>query len=250
MNKRIVWSKAERDALFNSTIEVIAQGKWLDNRNILRHAQEIFPPDRRRKVTDGMIFNYKNMLTLARNEAHIRVRDRKLTEVALQTAAPVTPPAPAPVELSLGELFERLVSEVTRRVTADVRQVLAEQQSSAVPAPAPVAPGVNNSRERLAIIDAPSQRKRKPIVLIIGLNGQQITITKRNHPDIDVICLTPEDALSRSPIRADHTVLMTKFINHGVQSKYRQVPNLRYCNGGVSDLASILQMIRMASQVG
>ncbi len=238
MTKRITWSQSEREALYNRMVDIIAEGKWVDNRNILRYAQEVLPTDRRRKVTDGMVFNYKSKIALAKSEAQTRARDRKLTEVALQKPAPA--PAPAPAELSLGELFERLVTEVTRRVTVEVRKALAEQQ----PKPAPSPAGASNARERLALFEAPSQRLRKTSVLIIGLNGQQVTSIKQSYPDLDLICLTAEDAQSRNPIRADFTVLMTKFINHGTQNKYRQVYNLRYCNGGVSELSTLLYVIR------
>lgn len=237
MATRITWSKSEREALYARMVDIAIENKWVDARNVLRHAQEVLPAERRRKVTDGMVFNYKAMVAQARTEAQTRLRDRKLTEVALQTPAP-----PAPVELGLGELFEKLVAEVTRRVTAEVRAALAAEQSTA--SPAPTTPVTSNARERLALFETPSQRQRKTSVLIIGLNGQQITSVKQNHSDFDIICVSPEDALSRNAIRADYTVLMTKFINHGVQCKYRQVPNLRYCNGGVSDLATVMHVIR------
>lgn len=240
MATRITWSKSEREALYGRMVELFVGGRFTETRTLLRMAQEVLPAERRRKVTDGMVFNYKEMVAKARSEAYTRQRDRKLTEVALQ-AAP-TPAAPAPVELSLGELFEKLVAEVTRRVTAEVRAALAAEQPAA--SPAPTTPAHGNARERLAIIDAPSERQRKTSALVIGLNGQQVTIAKQQNPDLDLICLTAEEALSRSPIRADYTVLMTKFINHGVQSKYRQVPNLKYCNGGVTDLGAMLRVVK------
>ena len=240
MATRITWSKSEREALYARMIDIAVEGKWVDTRNVLRHAQEVLPADRRRKVTDGMVFNYKTLVAQARIEAQTRLRDRKLTEVALQTAAP-----PAPVEMSLGELFEKLVAEVTRRVTAEVRAALAAEKPSVIVEQGYASDRVaGNARERLAMIDAPSQRKRKPSVLVIGLNGQQVTSVKQAHPDIDIICVSAEDALARNAIRADYTVLMTKFISHGVQCKYRQVPNLKFCNGGVSDLGTVMHVIR------
>jgi hypothetical protein len=240
MATRITWSKSEREALYSRMVEIAVEGRYTDARNVLRFAQEALPADRRRKVTDGMVFNYKAMLAQAKSEAHTRLRDRKLTEVALQQ-----PAAPAPVELGLGELFEKLVAEVTRRVTAEVRAALdAEKPSVIVEHGYANSRPAGNARERLAMIDTPSQRVRKPVVLIIGLNGQQITSVKHTYKDLDVICVSPEDALSRNPIRADFTILMTKFINHSAQNKYRQVPNLKYCNGGVSELATVMYAIR------
>jgi hypothetical protein len=46
---------------------------------------------------------------------------------------------------------------------------------------------------------------------------------------------------ARAP--APHTILMTKFINHSVQERYRKAQNLRLCNGGVSELSVILKSI-------
>lgn len=243
MATRITWSKSEREALYGRMVELFVEGRFTETRTLLRMAQEVLPAERRRKVTDGMVFNYKEMVAKARSEAYTRQRDRKLTEVALQVAP--APAAPAPVELSLGELFEKLVAEVTRRVTAEVRAALAAEKPSVVVEQGYANDRVaGNARERLAIIGAPSERQRKTSVLVIGLNGQQITSVKQNHSDFDIICVSPEDALSRNAIRADYTVLMTKFISHGVQCKYRQVPNLKYCNGGVSDLATVMHVIR------
>jgi hypothetical protein len=41
--------------------------------------------------------------------------------------------------------------------------------------------------------------------------------------------------------------LMTKFINHSVQGKYRHAPNLRFCNGGITDLSIVLKGIRLSN---
>lgn len=240
MATRITWSKSEREVLYARMVEIAIEDKWVDARTLLRHAQEALPADRRRKISYTTVYNYKAMLAQAKSEAYTRQRDRKLTEVALQK-----PADPVPVELSLGELFEKLVAEVTRRVTAEVRASLVAEKLPAVVKQGYVSDRVvGNARERLAMIDTPSQRQHKKSVLIIGLNGQQVTSVKQNYSDLDIICVSPEDALTRNAIRADHTILMTKFISHGVQCKYRQVPNMHYCNGGVSDLGTLMHIIR------
>jgi len=234
MTTRINWTKSEREAVYARMVEIAIEGKWVDNRSVLRHAQEVLPAERRRKVTDGMVFNYKALVAQSRAEAQARAR-----------AEPVRVEPPAPAELSLGELFEKLVAEVTRRVTAEVRAALATEKPSVI-----VEQGyandrpAGNARERIAMIQNPAQRPRKKSVLIIGLNGQQVTSVKQAYTDLDVTCVSAEDALARNTIRADHTILMTKFISHGAQCKYRQVPNLHYCNGGVSDLSTLMHVIR------
>jgi len=40
-----------------------------------------------------------------------------------------------------------------------------------------------------------------------------------------------------------HTVLMTKFINHSVQDKYRKAPKLHFVNGGMGELGEVLDSI-------
>ena len=59
--------------------------------------------------------------------------------------------------------------------------------------------------------------------------------------------MTGEEAVSRHRFNADHTILMTKFINHSAQAKYRTAPNLHYCNGGVSDLTTLMHIIMKGS---
>jgi hypothetical protein len=86
-------------------------------------------------------------------------------------------------------------------------------------------------------------RIRKRSVLIIGLNGCQMETIRQYRPDLDYTFINSDDAISRYTVHKDHTILMTKFINHSVQNKYRKHPNLHYCNGGVGDLKTLLQGI-------
>jgi hypothetical protein len=90
-------------------------------------------------------------------------------------------------------------------------------------------------------------KPRKPSVLIIGLNGVQMTSVNRSYPEVKFTFMTGEEAVSRNQFHADHTILMTKFINHSAQNKYRQAPNLHYCNGGVSDLTALLHVVQKPS---
>ena len=87
------------------------------------------------------------------------------------------------------------------------------------------------------------RKPRRPTVLVVGLNGCQMETIKTYTPDLDYSFLAAEAAVSHNTINRDHTILMTKFINHSVQAKYRKHPNLHYCNGGVSELKHMLQVI-------
>jgi len=95
-------------------------------------------------------------------------------------------------------------------------------------------------------VEAKPANPRKPTVLIIGLNGTQMARVSDSYLDVKFTFMTAEEAVSRNRANADHTILMTKFINHSAQNKYRQAPNLHYCNGGVSDLSTTLYMIQKA----
>jgi hypothetical protein len=55
--------------------------------------------------------------------------------------------------------------------------------------------------------------------------------------------MTGEEGLTRPQLLRAHTVLMTKFINHSVQGKYRKAPRLHFCNGGVTELRRVLEDI-------
>jgi hypothetical protein len=76
-------------------------------------------------------------------------------------------------------------------------------------------------------------------VLVIGLLGDQVEALPI-YNTLDITFLPTEQALSKDYVKRAYTILMTKFINHAVQDKYRKANNLHYCNGGTSDLARIL----------
>jgi hypothetical protein len=196
-----------------------------------------------------MLHNLKGWMEQARLEAHTAARDRKLTEVALanKPVEPASVPPPEPTPLGLGDLFERLVDELAKRVASEVAKALSEQLS-VKPVPDTfehtykhVEYGVKGLIEAQTPATPKVRRKR---VLIIGLKGQQVTVVEQKYPDIDFTFMTSDEAQGRSPGEADWTIMMTKFINHAVYSKYRHVPNMHHCNGGVSDLGGIIQTIR------
>ena len=87
---------------------------------------------------------------------------------------------------------------------------------------------------------APSGR---PGVLILGLLPATAHILAQQYPQLDITALDSDHATSREPIRRKHTILMTKFINHVIQDKYRKAPNLHYCNGGQTELRQILESL-------
>jgi hypothetical protein len=229
---KIFWTKSERALINQALVDAFADNLNLTRREALSRAQLVLPYERRRKVTDQTAFHERVIIDAAQNKARTIVHTKP---------APVK--APEPVEMSLGELFEKLVDEITRRVTIEVRNALAQppvivERGYAEDRPA------GNAAQRSRLLNATPDKPRKPSVLVVGLNGCQMSAVTNKYPDIKFTFMTAEEALSRNRFNADHTMLMTKFINHSVQNKYRQVPNLHYCNGGVSDLSTLMHVVK------
>jgi hypothetical protein len=222
----------------------------LPSKQLLRMAQEeCIPPDRRVVITDQRVFNYKALIALARQQAleHSRIKQA--------AAKPAPQPAPQPVTLpkppdAIGLLFEKLVDAIADSVLAklkaqalDTKDVAAQEETTRykqVPPEIQQQQGFGTSW--LKRLDE-AVRIRKRSVLIIGLNGCQMETMRQYRPDLDYTFINSDDAISRYTVHKDHTILMTKFINHSVQNKYRKHPNLHYCNGGVGDLKTLLQGI-------
>jgi hypothetical protein len=145
---------------------------------------------------------------------------------------------------SIGDLFEQLVDALTERVLLQVTDRLKDRLTGDVSEIA------GNRLEELferpldqldAMFETLHPRKpRKPTCLVVGLNGAQMQSIKTRVPHVDFKFFTAEEAVSHYKCSKDHTILMTKFINHSVQGKYRKHPNLHYCNGGVTELHNLL----------
>jgi hypothetical protein len=211
---------------------------------LLQNAQEeVIPYERRAKITDQKVFTYKNMI----NEARAKAEEHRVKTSKPKPVAAVLPePTPEPVRKldTLGEVFELFIDALADRIM----DKLAARQPVEEPAPKveqtqPILERgwLDAHLEKLTIRKPPV--KKRPTVLVVGLNGCQMETIKNYKPDLDYTFVTAEQALSHYTFNKDHTILMTKFINHSVQGKYRKHPNLHYCNGGVSELKHMLQVI-------
>lgn len=240
--KRIHWTDEERKAVYNRMVEVYAEGKYTSAQNVMRKAQDVLPLGRRRKTYPNMLYKLKDWMLEARMEAHTSARNRKLTEVALETQAAKVAPPPQPTDPTFSELLEKLVDQLAKRVAAEVLKDLSKYLSTQS------TPYQNNSLlsevNPIAIATPQPPKIRRKTVMVIGLKGQQVTTVEQSNPDLDITFMTAQEAIGRKTITSDNTVLMTKFINHSVQNKYRQAHNLMYCNGGVSDLSKLLCTIQ------
>lgn len=220
MNTKIFWTKEEQDAVFNEMVELFRSNPLMRHEQALREGQMVLPNERRRKIKYAVSYRYKGVIDLARVEA------KKQAAVP----PPVIEPAPAPtdplrafLDQILDILADKIVERIGIRPTESGPAVSVRVKHDPQP---PVAARVERTG-----------------VLVIGLLNQQAQTIIQSFPNLEFSCLTPEEALKRDMLRRSYTILMTKFINHAVQSKYRKVPNLLLCNGGVSELSAMLKSI-------
>lgn len=250
---RIVWTKDEKRALQDCMIDMCYVTPSYSNKGLLQRAQEeVIPYERRQKITDQKVFTYKAMINEARAKAE---EHRAKVNKPKPVAAPLPEPTPEPVRKldTLGEVFElfidaladRIMDKLAARQPVEKTQTLEELNKTFdelypewKKAPLQPMPNPMEMLNKLTI-----RKPKRPTVLVVGLNGCQMETIKNYKPDLDYTFVTAEQAVSHYTFNKDHTILMTKFINHSVQGKYRKHPNLHYCNGGVSELKHMLQVI-------
>ena len=240
---RIVWTKEEKRALRECMIDICYVTPMMSNKGLLQNAQEeVIPYERRSKITDQRVFNYKSLI----NEARAKAEEHRVkTSKPKPVVAPKPEPTPEPVRKldTLGEVFELFIDALADRIMDKMIAAKQQVEKPTEPTEQPILERgwLDAHLEKLTIRKPPV--KKRPTVLIIGLNGCQMETIKTYKPDLDYTFATAEQAVSHYTFNKDHTILMTKFINHSVQAKYRKHPNLHYCNGGVSELKHMLQVI-------
>jgi hypothetical protein len=211
----IRWTQDERAAVVQELVSVYVDNPFLNGYDAIMRAQRVLPKDRQRvTMSKTMPSLYADDIAEAKSEANkVRKAVREFQEVA-----------PAPVlEPTLGDVFEKLVNMIVTRVVAEVRREL--------PTPSPAAPILAEATARM------EERQRRQVenkarptidVLIIGLNGWQLSAIEdlEDKLNMDFRMLNAEEAKTRSYLNRTYTILMTKFICHAVQDKYRSANNL------------------------
>lgn len=232
MRTRIVWSKEEKAAHYERLVLLFKGNPTLDSKNAFREAQDVLRYERHRKVTDGTIFTHKAMLATARAEAK-----RDPIPQPVETVAPVAAEPANPLLKIFDDLLDLLADRIAERLRPQMTAPEVKQHINAE----------FDTQFKRYKAEVTPPKPRMPSILIIGLNGCQMSVVTSKYLDFKFTFMTAEEAVSRNRATADHTILMTKFINHSVQNKYRQVPNLHYCNGGVSDLSTLLHVVKKPS---
>lgn len=244
---RIVWTNFEKQLVSDSMVHFLVEHPSMTNKQVFASAQQALPYERRGKVTDQRVFSYKARINEARAAADKIIADRK----KVVAAKPPEPPAPEPVKKldTLGEVFELFIDALADRIIDKMIKAKQQVEERVEPEPkhddmldAAFFGGRLMDQLKGLSIRTPAKVKR-PTALVIGLNGAQMECVKLSRPEVDFTFVSAEQALSHSTLNKEHTFLMTKFINHSVQGKYRKHPNLHYVNGGVSDLKTILHGI-------
>jgi len=249
---RIVWSHIEKGAIFARMELVFRQRPNLTRKEALREAQTVLNSSRWIKVTDQRVFNYKDRIEVARQKA--LQWSKKNPPAAVEVPTPILAPIPAsePKETPKGRLADILellldvvAESVAARVAANMRPPMLREE---------LRRHVDEQFEaEFAKYPRPRHDPRpiphptgvaKPGVLVIGLLASQAyAVISTWGTRLDLTFMTPEDAVHRPKLVRAHTILMTKFINHSVQDKYRKAPKLHFVNGGMGELGEVLDSI-------
>lgn len=246
---RIVWSNIEKGAIFAAMVGVFKHFPHLSRKEALSRTQSIALQSHRWiVVTDQRVFNYKDRIEVARQKA-LQELEKKPPRAIVEPLdgtlfgpAPILAPTPVPEPKETPK--KRLVDILELLLDVVAESVAAKVQLKMVDTPPPVAPPKHNPQP----IPHPTGYA-KPGVLVIGLIPAQAHYVSNLLADkLDLYFFTAEDAVHRPKIVRAHTVLMTKFISHAVQDKYRKSPKLHFCNGSVAVLVSLLEKIYKESR--
>jgi hypothetical protein len=244
---RIVWSNIEKGAVFAAMVAVFKQFPMLSRKEALSRTQSIALQSHRWiVVTDQRVFNYKDRIEIARQKALQELKKKPPEAIVaplngtLFGPAPILAPTPAPERKEtpkgrLADILELLLDVVAESVAARVNRKILEA--------IPEAPVAHRPKHDPQPIPHPTG-VAKPGVLVIGLLASQAyAVISTWGTRLDLTFMTPEDAVHRPKLVRAHTVLMTKFINHSVQDKYRKAPKLHFVNGGIGELGEVLDSI-------
>tara|TARA_R110000868_G_scaffold100562_1_gene276502 strand:- start:50 stop:757 length:708 start_codon:yes stop_codon:yes gene_type:complete len=231
---KIFWNKSERAQINEALVEVFTGNLNLTRREALTTAQLVLPFERRRKMTDQVSFHEREVIEAARNTARMVVHSKP---EPVKAPEPVAAEPVNPLLKIFDDLLDLLADRIAERLRPQMTFTEVKEQVNAE----------FDTQFKRYKAELTPPKPRMPSILIIGLNGCQMSVVTSKYLDFKFTFMTAEEAVSRNRATADHTILMTKFINHSVQNKYRQVPNLHYCNGGVSDLSTLLHVVKKPS---
>jgi hypothetical protein len=243
-----VWTDVEKKAIFARMEEYFHMQPQMSRKDALRTAQTVLDPSRRIVVTDQRVFNYKDRIEIARANARKKNAGKALEAPAAIQAPPTeserkeTPTEREGSTLErLAQAFERMLDIMADAVADRVADKVAERMAG-MPAPQ-FQPGmsVTGHRPRHNPLPVSQPRQLRPGVLILGLLPQTGEQLRREFGTrLDIQWYDSDDASKRNVHPMANVVLMTKFINHSIQERWRKAGVLHYCNGGQGELRQIL----------
>ena len=259
MSKKIFWTTEEREQVWGGLVELFRQHPNMTNKRALAQAQVVLSTWRRRKITDQVAFNSKQWINAARLRAY-GSEEKKPEPAPGPVAAPQAAPVAAPA-LELGTAFELLLDMIADRVVARIKaaQVLtevraesgrpvvsAEEMSALLNYDAAAAR--QNAKAREALTQTPTGKPR-PGVLVCGIQPHQAELLIKDFPQFDLTCYDSDEARVKPVLRRKHVFLLTRFLSHQVDERYRGSPNLQRIPGGVSELRETLTRISREGQL-
>ena len=241
---RIVWSRAEREIVNHRLFELYCVKRNLPRKYALTMAQEALPIERRTVITHQRVFNYKMALEQAQTQA-VKFNNRAQTEKPEKPPEPVAPistPAPTPEARrdpagGLAGVLEALLDAIADRVAERVALQLPQH------AP-PSATGPSIGAQVFAQRSDIGSGKARPGVWLLGVQsamGHHLREKYRDRLDIDF--LDSDEAAKRTPSARAHIVMMTRFVSHSVQERWKKCGRFHHCNGGLTALEGILDSL-------
>lgn len=233
---RIVWTNIEKDAIFARMEQYFRFHINGARKDALREAQTVLDSSRWIVVTDQRVFNYKDRIEIARQNAF-----KKKVEKPVEAPAAIQAPTPAPERPEstterLARAFERLLDVMADAVADKVAERLQVQVETRT-----TTTGETQHRPRHNPLPVSQPRQARPGVLILGLLPQTGEVLRREFGHrLDIHWYDSDDASKRNVHPMANVVLMTKFINHSIQERWRKAGVLHYCNGGQGELRQIL----------
>lgn len=236
---RVVWTNDEKDAIFARMEQFFRMHPSGIRKDALREAQSVLDSSRWIVVTDQRVYNYKDRIEIARQKAR-QWRDKVAKAVEAPAPIPAPPPVPERRESTterLAQAFERLLDIMADAVAAKVAERLQVQIET------------HTTTETTGVVHRPRHnpepvsqpRQCRPGVLVLGLLPQTGEQMRREFGHrLDIQWYDTDDAGKRNVHPMANVVLMTKFINHSIQERWRKAGVLHYCNGGASELRQIL----------
>ena len=262
MATRIQWSAVERAAIAQQIRIIRAKEPGLTHtKALLCAAQMVLPMERRRKITDGVVHVLKGWVKDIRYEP---VPEPVLDPIPQPVLDPIPEP-PRPVG-SIGDLALALVREITREVMREMRaerereeaesereryRDLSDRVSAGIARDNDRQQGRENTRLRDHLARGEFEKTRRLSIAVLGIQPAQAHIVRECYRgrDIDFDLYDSDAAAKREVVRRDVVVLMTKFISHTVQERWRPAapktfpPSFVFCNGGVKELCAEINNI-------